>query len=126
MERDWKYGNDTSDIIASIADGYAENGMPGYDKTFTNKEIEALAVFIMTEIEGKTKDMLLEDNPDLSGLIESDDLNFRLRTMSDQINGTPWGIVQLPNFDLLVTEREGNSLKSILIKNNKLLLVCQQ
>ncbi len=111
VERDWKYGNDTSDIIASIADGYAENGMPGYDKTFTNKEIEALAVFIMTEIEGKTKDMLLEDNPDLSGLIESDDLNFRLETMSDQINGTPWGIVQLPNFDLLVTERGGKLFK---------------
>lgn len=107
VERDWTYGNTLEDIIASITNGYSGNGMPAYGSMLSEKEIEDLANYILTEIEGKTKAMLEEDNPDLSGLISSDDLNFRLETITDEIPGIPWGIEQLPNGEILVTERGG-------------------
>jgi glucose/arabinose dehydrogenase len=107
VERDWTYGNSLEDIIASITNGYSGNGMPAYGSMLSEKEIEDLANYILTQIEGKTKAMLEEDNPDLSGLISSDDLNFRLETITDEIPGIPWGIEQLPNGEILVTERSG-------------------
>ncbi|MFY0626576.1 MAG: PQQ-dependent sugar dehydrogenase [Reichenbachiella sp.] len=107
VEREWKYGNTSDQILNSISTGYTSNGMPAYGNTFSDEELEGLTNYIIANIEGKTKDMLLNDNPDLSGLIESDDLNFRLETLTDEITGVPWGIVQLPNKDLLVTERSG-------------------
>lgn len=81
--------------------------MPSYGQIFSQEELDSLTAFILTEIEGKTKEMLLSDNPDFSGLVESNELNFRLETLTDQIDGIPWAIIQLPNGDLLVTERGG-------------------
>ncbi|MCX2719631.1 PQQ-dependent sugar dehydrogenase [Lentiprolixibacter aurantiacus] len=107
VERDWVYGNSLEDVIESITNGYPGNGMPAYGSMLSEKEIEDLANYILTDIEGKTKEMLEEDNPDLSGLISSDDLNFRLETITDEIPGIPWGIEQLPNGEILVTERGG-------------------
>ncbi|MEQ8240072.1 MAG: PQQ-dependent sugar dehydrogenase [Cyclobacteriaceae bacterium] len=118
VARDWKYGNDTAEVIASIKDGYPENGMPAYGETLSEAEINSLAVYILNSVEGKTKEMLDDENPDLSGLIESDDMNFRLETLSDQIAGVPWAIVQLPNADLLVTERSGKLYR--ITNNNEL------
>lgn len=116
VERVWKYGNSEVEVLNSIKVGYPINGMPAYGQTFSEAELKRLTTYILTGIEGKTKDMLLDDNPDLSGLIESEDLNFRLETLTDQINGIPWGIVQLPDGDLLVTERDG-ILYRITIEN---------
>lgn len=108
IERDWAYGNSSDQVYASIRDGYAENGMPAYGAVLNEEEIEAIAAYILTEIEGKTQEMLLEENPDLSGIIESDDMDFRLEELTDEINEVPWGLVQLPDGSLLVTGKSGN------------------
>ncbi|MFT7159391.1 MAG: hypothetical protein ACI9GZ_000558 [Bacteroidia bacterium] len=63
--------------------------MPSYGQIFSQEELDSLTAFILTEIEGKTKEMLLSDNPDFSGLVESNELNFRLETLTDQIDGIP-------------------------------------
>ncbi|MCL6265974.1 PQQ-dependent sugar dehydrogenase [Flagellimonas myxillae] len=107
VERDWTYGNAMEDIIQSITDGYTANGMPAYGSALSAQAIEELTNYILTEIDGKTKAMLEEENPDLSGLITSDDLSFRLETLTDDIPGIPWGIAQLPTGEILVTERGG-------------------
>ncbi len=119
VEREWSYGNSMEEIIESIMEGYENNGMPAYGSTLSTQEIEVLTNYILTEIDGKTKEMLEEDNPDLSGLISSDDLSFRLETMTDEIPGIPWGIEQLPNGDILVTERGG---RLFLVRNDKQLI----
>ena len=116
VERDWAYGDTLEDIIKSITDGYAANGMPAYGATLSAEEIEALSSYILSEIDGKTKAMLEEENPDLSGLISSDDLSFRLETITDDIPGIPWGIEQLPDGEILVTERGG---RLFLVGNDK-------
>ncbi|MFT6856527.1 MAG: glucose/arabinose dehydrogenase [Cyclobacteriaceae bacterium] len=107
IERDWKYGSSSENILNSIKVGYPENGMPAYGATFSEEELAHLSDFILTSIEGKTKASLLDENPDLSGLITSDDLSFRLETLTDEISGIPWAITQLSNGDLLVTDRGG-------------------
>ncbi|WP_203258550.1 PQQ-dependent sugar dehydrogenase [Hyunsoonleella ulvae] len=108
IERQWLYGNASVDIANSITVGYESNGMPAYENTFSPQEIKDLADYILQEIEGKTKADIEVENPNLSGTIESDDLIFRLETITNQIDGVPWGMVQLPNGDFLVTQREGN------------------
>ncbi len=119
VERDWTYGNASEDVIESITDGYADNGMPAYGSALSAQQIEDLTSYILTEIDGKTKAMLEEENPDLSGLISSDDLTFRLETLTDEIPGIPWGIEQLPNGEILVTERGGGLY---LVNNDKQLI----
>ncbi|MEX0288824.1 MAG: PQQ-dependent sugar dehydrogenase [Flavobacteriaceae bacterium] len=115
VERDWTYGNATEDLVLSITNGYANNGMPAYSALLSAQEIEELADYILSEIEGKTQAMLQEENPDLSGLITSDDLSFRVETITDDIPGIPWGLVQLPDGDILVTERGG---RLFLVQSN--------
>ncbi|NAS13683.1 PQQ-dependent sugar dehydrogenase [Poritiphilus flavus] len=107
VEREWTYGNSSEEVFQSIANGFTDNGMPAYGATFSEQEIQDLTDYILSEIEGKTLAMLEEENPDLSGLISSDDLSFRLETITDEIPGIPWGIEQLPNGEILVTERGG-------------------
>ncbi len=107
IERQWLYGSASTDIINSITTGYESNGMPSYENVFTSQEIKDLADYILQEIEGKTKADIEAENPNLSGIITSEDLNFRLETITNQIDGVPWGMVQLPNGDFLVTQRDG-------------------
>lgn len=116
VERQWKYGNSPEAVLNSIKVGYEKNGMPAYGTTFSEQEVKDLANYILSEIEGKTKKMLETENPSLSGLINSDDLSFRLETITDKIPGIPWGIEQLPNGEILVTERGG---KLFLVRTNK-------
>jgi glucose/arabinose dehydrogenase len=119
VERKWKYGNTREMILKSIKMGYEKNGMPAYAATFSEQEIKDLTNYILTEIDGKTKEMLENDTPNLSGLIKSTDLSFRLETIADKIPGIPWGIEQLPNGEILVTERGG---KLFLVQKNKKLV----
>lgn len=107
VEREWKYGNSLKELLNSIKIGYKNNGMPAYGGAFTEQEVNDLANYILLEIKGKTKKMLETSNLGLSELIKSDDLNFRLETITDKIPGTPWGIEQLPNGEILVTELGG-------------------
>ena len=115
VERDWTYGNSFEEVAQSITNGYANNGMPAYGSTFSEQEIQELTDYILSEIDGKTKAMLEEENPDLSGLVSSDDLTFRLETLTDGIPGIPWGMEQLPNGEILVTERGG---RLFLVRND--------
>ncbi|SNY99881.1 PQQ-dependent sugar dehydrogenase [Flagellimonas pacifica] len=116
VEREWTYGNSVEAVLNSIQKGYVNNGMPAYNSTFSDQEVKDLTNYILAEIEGKTKKSLEEENPDLSGSTNSDDLTFRLETITDKIPGIPWGIEQLPNGEILVTERGG---RLFLVKNNK-------
>lgn len=116
VEREWTHGSSLEEVIESITEGYPGNGMPAYGSALSSQEIEELTNYILTEIDGKTKAMLEEENPDLSGLIASDELNFRLETLTDEIPGIPWGLEQLPNGEILVTERGG---RLFLVGNDK-------
>ena len=112
VERDWTYGNTIQEIRNSIEFGYSQNGMPAYSSVFSDSELDDLSNFILREIHGRTLADIQAENPDLSGTITSEDLNFRVETITEDIDGVPWGMVQLPDGgDFLVTVRSGTLLR---------------
>ncbi len=107
IERDWVYGNSADSVLNSIKIGNEQNGMPAYGNTFTEEELIDLTNYLLRETEGVSISMIEENAPNFSSLVESTDLNFRLETITDQIDGIPWGMEQLPNGEFLVNERSG-------------------
>ena len=105
IDREWIYGNSWNEVFQGIKYGYPDDGMSAYDTTFTDKEIAELTDFILGGIENLTSESFKE-KPDFSGVIESEDLDFRLETVVEGL-GIPWGLAFLPNGDMLVTERSG-------------------
>ena len=47
VDRKWKYGSDKKSLIHAINIGYPNDGMPGFDTAFTDKEAEELADYIL-------------------------------------------------------------------------------
>ncbi|MFA9391744.1 MAG: PQQ-dependent sugar dehydrogenase [Prolixibacteraceae bacterium] len=103
VQKDWMFGESNADLISSIKEGRSKMGMPGFSKTFTDKEIEALAVYVKNGIP------TLSDTTTIipvSPINTSEELSFVVDTVVSGLN-IPWGLEFLPNGDLLISEREG-------------------
>lgn len=105
VNRTWIYGNSWNEVFKAIKIGYPDDGMPGYDTAFTDKEIAELTDFILTGIESLTAESFAE-RPDFSGEIQTEALNFKLEQVAE-VDDVPWGLAFLPNNDILITERSG-------------------
>jgi hypothetical protein len=116
VDRKWVYGNSWNEVFYSIKNGYINDGMPSYDTTFTDKEINELVDFILNGIE-EFESRKLEEGHLLEGIIKSKDLAFHLEeVVSNQ--KIPWGLAFLQNKDMLNTERSGKLYR--LAKNKQL------
>ncbi|GJM35458.1 MAG: hypothetical protein DHS20C18_44590 [Saprospiraceae bacterium] len=105
VDRKWLYGNSWNEVFKAIKYGYPDDGMPAYDTTFTDHEIDNLVDFILGGIEKLTSDDF-EEKPDWIGFVESEELDFRLDTVVNGL-GVPWGLAFLPDGDMLIAERSG-------------------
>jgi len=108
VDRDWQYGDSHEAVFGSIKYGNDEDGMPAYDTTFTDEEIEALTNYILNDAI-----RIAENKPDdivLSAVINSEDLAFRLDTIVRDLDN-PWGLAFLPNGDVLISELSGKLLR---------------
>jgi len=105
VDRKWKYGKTDEDLFKAIKVGYEDDGMPGYEVTFSDKEINDLVDYMQKGIANvgeyyfKSKD----DNP---GVFSSDGVTVRLDTLASGFEN-PWGMTFLPNGDMLITEQRG-------------------
>ncbi|MEL7119873.1 MAG: PQQ-dependent sugar dehydrogenase [Bacteroidota bacterium] len=115
IDREWVYGNSWNEVFKAIKVGYPNDGMPAYDTAFTDQEITDLVNYILVDIEQFTRQQL-KQGPQLSGVIESEELKFSLETVADGFK-IPWGMDFLPNGDLLVSERSGTLYR--IDNNNK-------
>jgi glucose/arabinose dehydrogenase len=91
-------------IISSIKFGIEDIGMPAFQKTFSDAELEALAVYVKKGIpEDRSR---LKPAVTAGSVIESESQRYAVDTVVSGLN-VPWGLAFLPGGDLLISERAG-------------------
>lgn len=100
----WMDEEGNASVVKSITYGIEDIGMPAFRKTFTDEEIQALAVYVKKGIpEERSKLMPAEKQ---GSFVDSEVQRFRIDTVVSGLK-VPWGMTFLPNGDLLISEREG-------------------
>ncbi|MDD3787936.1 MAG: PQQ-dependent sugar dehydrogenase [Petrimonas sp.] len=102
--KQWMEEKGTTSIENSIKYGITSIGMPAFEKTFSDNEIKALAVYVKNGIpEDRTQ---LKPAVTTDGIVKSEEYNFVIDTVVTGLE-VPWGLAFLPNGDLLISERKG-------------------
>ncbi len=100
----WMDEEGTASVFESIKYGIEELGMPSFEKTFSDKEIEALAVYVKAGIPADRATLKPASSP--GEVIQSELQRFVVDTVVSGLK-VPWGLAFLPGGDLLISEREG-------------------
>lgn len=106
VDRKWKHGKELDSIMASIKHGYADMGMPAFDSTFTEEEIQELALYIVDGIENMDIYISEEDKPESNIFPTESDFALRVDTIATGLE-IPWGIAFLPDGGMLINDRNG-------------------
>ena len=104
-EKAWMDEEGTSSAFSSIKFGIETIGMPAFQKTFSDPEIEALAAYVKKGIPEDRS--LLKPAITPGGIVQSEVQKFVVDTVVSGLN-VPWGLAFLPNGDMLITERSGS------------------
>jgi glucose/arabinose dehydrogenase len=104
VEAPLRHGDDTIALIASIAAGYPERGMPGFGEELPAETVKALALYVG---ERRRDYPSLEDSfvlalPD--GVVRSTHHAFRVERVAT-LESLPYAIAPLPDGRVLVTEK---------------------
>jgi glucose/arabinose dehydrogenase len=105
VDRRWKFGNTKTELVASIAKGHPELGMPAWEASLKPVEIEALAEYIVDGIE-KGKKYNFNAAPKSPTFTAASGMTLRLDTVARDLKN-PWGLTFLPTGGVLVTDRSG-------------------
>ena len=104
VDRKWKHGDKKSEILQSITNGYPDLGMPTWKEVLTPKEIEKLADLIVENLAGVEQYKFA--NKPTTNIFKSEGMTIALDTIVTGLD-SPWGFVQLPSNDYLITDRAG-------------------
>ncbi len=101
------HGESMADVVASIANGYVDSGMPSWDDIFSPVEIQGLAMYVL---ETRANVGYVTSNYDAplsipEGEFETELHSFRLETLVDDLDPLPFSLAPLPDGSLLVTEK---------------------
>ncbi len=102
--KQWMDQPGTAIIEHSIKYGIESSGMPVFEKTFNDKEIKLLAVYVKNRIPEDISKLKPAVTP--KGVINSEEHSFVIDTVVTGLD-VPWGLEFLPNGDLLISERTG-------------------
>lgn len=104
-EKEWMDEEGITSVFNSIKYGLENLGMPAFEKTFTDSEIEALAGYVKKGIPADRSTLEAALTPD--AVTESEVQKFTVDTVVSGLN-VPWGMSFLPNGDMLISERSGS------------------
>ena len=113
----WNHGSDNAAILRGIRDGYPATGMPAFGALLSEAEQGAMVNYIRGESRRFAFGAITSPPPPDSVTIKSELQEFRLETFAGPLD-TPWGMVFLPDGNMLVSDRVG-ALR--VIQNGKLL-----
>jgi len=104
---DLLHGDSMEALIASIADGYPDKGMPAWSETFSEQEIKSLALFVSEARGGFLySDFRIDNRLTLpTEAIVSEKHVFRIEPVIDGLDPLPYSIAPLPDGSLLLTEK---------------------
>lgn len=105
VDRKWKHGKTSDSLMASIKGGYPDLGMPSFDSTFTDEQVNKLAKYISFGIANRDS-YTFENTFNADSIFETDGVKYRLELISDLIE-VPWGFVFLPDNSILITDIDG-------------------
>ncbi len=104
----WKNGASKEDISRVIKDGLTDDGMPAFGGVLSDAEISSLTDYILTASSRiQSYDFGKIEEPFSA---TSEGKKFALELMTSAVD-EPWGIVQLPDESLLITEKAGKLYK---------------
>ena len=104
VDRKWKHGTTEQDLFKAIKVGYPDEGMPGFDSTFTDEEIKDLVDYMITGIKNVKRYEATETLR--SNVFKTERLTVRLDTVAKDFK-IGWGFAFLPGGDILLTEKDG-------------------
>lgn len=104
VDRKWKHGTKKEDLILSITNGFAEAGMPAWKNTISDKDIDKLALLITEKLANVEQYKFTEVKK--SSVFYSGKMKLTLDTVATGFD-SPWGLTQLPNSDILISDRSG-------------------
>ena len=105
VDRKWKHGNEKSDLITSISNGYPDLGMPTWKATLSATEIDAMADLILESL--KNVDQYKFASKPTSNIFTGETQTVKLDTIASGMTSA-WGLAFLPNDEFLVTDRSGD------------------
>lgn len=108
VDRKWVHGTSSADLFKAVKYGYHDEGMPGFDSAFTDKQIQQLADYMLTGIANVKRYAFTEKV--VSNIFKSEGITIRLDTIATGMS-SPWGIAFLPNNDMLVTDKNGKMFR---------------
>lgn len=105
---DLKHGDSFAEISASIANGFADKGMPAWSQTMTDLQIKNIALFVSETRSGLDYADFKYDAPfSLPTQTIATELNsFTLETVIDGLEPLPFSIAPLPDGRILLTEKK--------------------
>ncbi|MEQ7798710.1 PQQ-dependent sugar dehydrogenase [Pedobacter sp. ASV1-7] len=109
VDRKWKFGNKKEDLIRSVTFGHANEGMPAFGESLTDKEINGLADYILNAIKNVDKYTKTATEP-ISDVFKTEEMTIKLETVAEGLD-IPWGMAFLPAGEMLVTDRNGKFYK---------------
>jgi len=113
--RQWVYGSSLKEVSATIRNGRPAIGMPGYSKAMNDEQITAMANYMIAEV-AKVPAIVPSSFND-KDTVRSINFPFVLKEVVGKNLNIPWGLVFLPNGDILVTEKAG---QLYLVHNGKM------
>ncbi len=103
-QKKWMDESGNASVIKTIKYGIEDIGMPAFQKTFSDDEIEALAEYVKKGIPADRSTLVPAVTP--GGVVESEQQRFTIDTIVSGLD-VPWGLAFLPNGDMLISERSG-------------------